>query len=439
MQFSYSRTRTPLLAFALADLVIPLLTLWFVQALLSSNPWTTSYLLLGLGSGVMIVFSIFVIRGYSRFSSRAFADKLELVFKTWFFIFLIINLVVFFTSSSFEFSRKVIVFWGLLTPIILFVTRFYLSHLFYMTEITPLKVLFLRPYNFTDHELSRLSKQNIVCHFCKDDRPGTLIEMSGDIEPDYVVLNHAGNAESKLIKDLTDLEMQGRVLITMSQFMEAYLRKIYVDYDSSELRYLQDVKPYSTSGILLKRLVDYSASLVVFIITFPLIIYVLYSVKKESPGSVLYRQDRVGFLGKEFLLFKFRSMYPNSESNGAQFAQENDPRIFPFGRFMRSSRADELPQLWNVLKGDLHLVGPRPERKVFTDELEAQIPYYNERHLVRPGITGWAQVMYPYGSCIEDSRQKLMYDLFYIKNWTIWLEVEVLFRTIWIVVNKKGV
>jgi lipopolysaccharide/colanic/teichoic acid biosynthesis glycosyltransferase len=105
---------------------------------------------------------------------------------------------------------------------------------------------------------------------------------------------------------------------------------------------------------------------------------------------------------------------------------------------MRKSRIDEIPQLWNVLKGDLHLVGPRPERRIFTDELEKQIPYYQERHIIRPGMSGWSQVMYPYGSSIEDTRQKLMYDIYYIKNWDIWLEFEVLIRTVSTIFSRKG-
>ena len=121
------------------------------------------------------------------------------------------------------------------------------------------------------------------------------------------------------------------------------------------------------------------------------------------------------------------------------YTQKEDPRIFNFGNLMRKTRIDELPQLWNVLKGDMHLFGPRSEWNILVDNYEKDIPFYNERHLVAPGISGWAQVMYPYGSCVEDARQKLMYDLYYIKNWSVWLEIETLVRTVRVVLGKKGI
>jgi lipopolysaccharide/colanic/teichoic acid biosynthesis glycosyltransferase len=129
----------------------------------------------------------------------------------------------------------------------------------------------------------------------------------------------------------------------------------------------------------------------------------------------------------------------DAEKHGAQFASANDTRVFPFGEFMRKTRIDELPQMLNVLKGEMHFVGPRPERKFWIEQFEKDIPYYNERHLVAPGITGWAQVMYPYGANVEDAKQKLMYDLYYIKHWSLWLEIKVLIKTVQVVLGKKGV
>jgi lipopolysaccharide/colanic/teichoic acid biosynthesis glycosyltransferase len=167
--------------------------------------------------------------------------------------------------------------------------------------------------------------------------------------------------------------------------------------------------------------------------------YASRKITRESPGPVFFSQLRVGGMLKEFRVYKFRSMHIDAEKNGAQYAQLNDPRAYEFGAVMRKTRIDELPQLWNVMKGELHFVGPRPERKVFTDQLEKEIPFYHERHLVKPGITGWAQVMYPYGANTEDARQKLMYDLYYIKHWSVWLEAEVLIRTLKIVLGKKGI
>ena len=139
----------------------------------------------------------------------------------------------------------------------------------------------------------------------------------------------------------------------------------------------------------------------------------------------------------EFGCCKFRTMHENSEF--AKYTKKDDNRVFPFGKFMRKTRIDELPQYINVLKGDMHLIGPRAEWSILVSEYEKEIPYYNERHLVRPGITGWAQVNYPYGENLYDTKQKLMYDLYYIKHWSLWLEIKVVFKTIWIVLGRKGV
>jgi lipopolysaccharide/colanic/teichoic acid biosynthesis glycosyltransferase len=152
----------------------------------------------------------------------------------------------------------------------------------------------------------------------------------------------------------------------------------------------------------------------------------------------MFKQLRIGLNGKDFKCNKFRSMNLDAEKNGAQFACIDDTRVFAFGEFMRKTRIDELPQMLNVFKGEMHLIGPRPERKIWTDKFEEIIPYYNERHLVRPGITGWAQVMYPYGENAEDAKQKLMYDLYYIKHWSLLLELKIVYKTIMVVLGRKG-
>jgi lipopolysaccharide/colanic/teichoic acid biosynthesis glycosyltransferase len=131
-------------------------------------------------------------------------------------------------------------------------------------------------------------------------------------------------------------------------------------------------------------------------------------------------------------------MVPDAEKGKPQFASKDDPRIFKWGAFMRKTRIDELPQLWNVIKGDMHMIGPRPERKYWVDKFKETIPFYDQRHLIKPGITGWAQVNYPYGANEEDAYQKLLYDLYYIKNWSLWLEIKTIFKTIQVMVGGKG-
>jgi len=162
-------------------------------------------------------------------------------------------------------------------------------------------------------------------------------------------------------------------------------------------------------------------------------------IKLTSAGPVLYRQERVGQHGRPFMVFKFRSMYVNAESGtGPVWAAKNDGRVTPFGRILRKFRIDELPQLFNVLRGEMAIVGPRPERPCFMDTLKQKIPYYDLRHYVRPGITGWAQVMYPYGASIDDAYEKLQYDLYYSKHMSLLLDLTILIKTFKVVLSGNG-
>jgi len=154
------------------------------------------------------------------------------------------------------------------------------------------------------------------------------------------------------------------------------------------------------------------------------------AIKLDTRGPVFYSQTRTGLSGVTFRLYKFRTMVKDAEKSGPRWTKKDDPRITRVGRFLRSTRIDELPQLWNVLLGEMSFIGPRPERPDFNAELEAAIPYYDLRHLVKPGITGWAQVLYPYGASVEDAREKLQYDLYYIKNYSVMLDLVILIRTL---------
>ena len=188
----------------------------------------------------------------------------------------------------------------------------------------------------------------------------------------------------------------------------------------------------------IKRLFDLVMAIIIGTMTLPIMAIAAIIVRLESPGPVIYSQDRVGESGKEFKVHKFRSMRNDAEKDGAKWAQVNDPRVTKFGNFMRKTRIDELPQIVNVLKGQMSFIGPRPERMVFIKELEKEIPYYNLRHMVKPGLTGWAQVMYPYGASVEDARKKLEYDLYYIKHHSLYLDMMIMFMTFKTVVFGKG-
>ncbi len=181
---------------------------------------------------------------------------------------------------------------------------------------------------------------------------------------------------------------------------------------------------------LLKRIVDVFAVLAVMPIVLPIMLITAIVIRLESKGGALFIQKRVGKGGKEFDIYKFRSMAHDSEKDGAQFAATGDIRVTRVGKFIRKTRIDELPQFFNVLKGDMSLIGPRPEQKVFVDQFEEKIPFYNYRHIVRPGISGWAQVMQGYAADVEDTQIKVEFDFYYIKHFSLWLDVLIVFKTI---------
>ncbi|PLX26229.1 polyprenyl glycosylphosphotransferase [Candidatus Parcubacteria bacterium] len=179
-----------------------------------------------------------------------------------------------------------------------------------------------------------------------------------------------------------------------------------------------------------KRIIDILFAVLFGLMSLILIPFIALLIKLESKGPLIYKQTRIGLNNKIFTVYKFRSMVQNAEKDGAQWAQKNDTRITKIGKFMRKTRLDEIPQFWNIIIGNMSFVGPRPERPEFVDQLKEEVPYYNERHLVKPGLSGWAQINYPYGASIEDAKQKLQYDLFYIKNQSIALDISIILKTI---------
>jgi sugar transferase (PEP-CTERM system associated) len=189
----------------------------------------------------------------------------------------------------------------------------------------------------------------------------------------------------------------------------------------------------------LKHAFDVLASLILLLLSAPVMLITAIAIKLETPGPVIYRQQRVGRGGQIFNVLKFRSMFANAEDDGLpRWAVPDDNRVTRVGRFIRYMRIDELPQLFNVLAGEMSLVGPRPERPYFVERLSGQIPFYGLRHSVKPGVTGWAQVRYSYGATVEDSVRKLQFDLFYVKNHSLALDLVILIETIGVVLLGKG-
>ena len=189
----------------------------------------------------------------------------------------------------------------------------------------------------------------------------------------------------------------------------------------------------------IKLFLDKACSAVALLLLSPLFVYIAWRVKKDSPGPVFFRQERIGYLGQPFLMYKFRSMYVDAEENGPALSSEDDPRVTPFGRIMRKYRLDELPQFWNVLKGDMSMVGPRPERKYFIDEIVKTAPYYYLLHNVRPGITSLGMVKYGYAANVDKMVERMEYDILYYENMSLTLDLTILIYTVKTVITGKGI
>lgn len=196
---------------------------------------------------------------------------------------------------------------------------------------------------------------------------------------------------------------------------------------------------FSPAGQNIKFFLDKVCSAVALLLLSPLFVYIAWRVKRDSPGPVFFRQERIGYLGQPFWMYKFRTMYVNAEENGPSLSSEDDPRVTPFGRVMRKYRLDELPQFWNVLKGDMSLVGPRPERKYFIDEIVKTAPYYYLLHNVRPGITSLGMVKYGYAASVDKMVERMEYDILYYENMSLTLDLTILIYTVKTVITGKGV
>jgi sugar transferase (PEP-CTERM system associated) len=242
------------------------------------------------------------------------------------------------------------------------------------------------------------------------------------------------------VDELLDCKLRGIRVLELSSFFERENGHLQLDSMNASWMILAEGFHQGMLRDTVKRLFDLVVSGAMLAVTLPLMALTGLLIKLESPGPVLYRQERVGQGGRPFTILKFRSMCVDAEKDGKpRWAGQNDSRVTVIGRFIRRTRIDELPQIFNVFFGDMSFVGPRPERPYFVQDLTQKIPYYGVRHTVKPGITGWAQVRYPYGATDEDAMHKLQYDLYYVKNHSLFLDLMILFQTVQVVVWGKGV
>ena len=282
---------------------------------------------------------------------------------------------------------------------------------------------------------------NVIPDERQIDLTGSLLELAMDLEVNEIVIAVDDRRKGLPVDDILDCKMSGIVIFDLLTFFEKETSRVNIDLLHPSWIYYS---PGFYQGVISqdgKRLLDILASLLMLLVFSPFIILVSLASLIESRGRdpIFYHQVRVGKDGRTFRVHKFRSMVTDAESDGvARWASTNDARVTMLGAFIRKTRLDEIPQLFNVLRGDMSLVGPRPERPEFVQELEKAIPYYRERHRMKPGLTGWAQLRYQYGSTLDDAKQKLQYDLYYVKNANMFLDLVVLLETVEVVLMGKG-
>ncbi|MEO3691122.1 TIGR03013 family XrtA/PEP-CTERM system glycosyltransferase [Roseateles paludis] len=241
------------------------------------------------------------------------------------------------------------------------------------------------------------------------------------------------------LRELLDCKLSGIKVVDIATHFEKTLAQIKISHVNAGWLVFGDGFNQGVMRSAIKRVTDIIFAAAIMAVTWPIMLITAIAIRLESRGPVLYKQERVGLNGQPFSVVKFRSMRTDAEKDGKpRWATLNDDRVTRVGRFIRKVRIDELPQLFNVLRGEMSMVGPRPERQFFVDELIAKIPYYAVRHSVKPGVTGWAQVRYEYGSTIEDSVEKLQYDLYYVKNNTLFLDLLIMLETVAVVLTGKG-
>ncbi len=267
----------------------------------------------------------------------------------------------------------------------------------------------------------------------------TLLKLARSIKTEEIVVAIRERRNSLPIKDLLECKLHGITVTDISSFFEREHQRLQLDSMNSSWLIFGSGFRQSWFGNLVKRVFDILLSLILLLVALPVMVITSIAIKLDSPGPILYWQTRVGLGNKPFEICKFRSMRTDAEKDGQpRWAAGNDDRITRVGRVIRTLRIDELPQILNVLKGEMSFIGPRPERPLFVEQLSKQIPYFLARHSIRPGISGWAQVRYPYGASVQDAKEKLQYDLYYVKNHTLFLDILIILETVRVVLLGRG-
>ena len=402
----------------LIDTIVPILVGFLITSLLYIG-YMPAYIIYSI---IIVIFSL--LKGfYDNYYSKHFSEKLRILFITG--ITVIFFEMIYHSFYGIDIDMMVFLSW-ILIPVIILLLRYFVIKINKSTNDMSISIIG-NLYKFSDYEIKTLTDKRFKIFFYDE-----LHQYSDKIDSKYdinnlVVINMAAETfqNNKLLSSVST--------ISLSEFMENYLRKLYIDDKANFI----NINRYNKSSLIFKRIIDYVA---VFLLAPLLIIVSIYIIimklLKGYGGNFIFIQKRYGINQNIFSLFKLRTMHIDSDSQGNTV--KDDQRIYSFAKFLRKFRLDELPQIINIIFGEMHLVGPRAEWVKLSDEYSEHIDNYALRNIVRPGITGWAQVLYQYGFDINDSKQKLMYELYYIKNWTIWLELEICIKTFAVILDKKG-
>lgn len=355
-------------------------------------------------------------------------EKLKHAFNSWIFSVLLQFLFLKIYENNLA-SVNINLLWiWILIPNLILLLRFFIKSKYFMNKENRIEILILgEEYKFTSYEIKRLTAYNYTMRYVRD-----INEIQNEKNVEFLVINQ----KEFSIDDELVLKNKYKLIniLTIPIFLEKYLRKLYISDQTISL--LSQVRPFKFNQYVVKRCIDFFACIIVvpFLIVITPVVYI--AIKLQSTGEIFFKQTRVTINNNKFTMYKFRTMHfvdmqekkiPDSE------------RIFPFGKFLRKLRFDEIPQILNVLSGHMHISGPRAEWYKLSEQYLSQVPFYNLRYEVNSGITGWAQVMFKYGHDSIDAKQKLMYDLYYIKNWSFWLDLEIGIRTCLVILKKQGI
>ena len=412
------------------DLFVPIL-FGYIYIFIADGSNSKGYIIFFFGYSLALIITSLLLGFYKEYFFRSyFSEKLRISFITATSAAII--QFIFSLVQNISIDTYIFLSW-ILIPIFILFLRYIIKVNFYLIRNRKPIYIIDHHYKFNDYEISSLSDRGYDILFYDSIDDYREKELNKGIEKKLLVINTTEVTEKdrKKIEEniITDIE-----LYTVEEFMEVFLRKIYITKDSTSiltLRSFQDITYFE------KRFIDITVAIIIlpFLI---LLIFISFFMKIiQSPkGSIIFNQNRYSINNSVFKMYKIRTMHSGSDKEGS--IEVNDTETYPYGRILRRYRLDEIPQIINVLKGDMHLVGPRAEWVKLADIYKDKIDFYNVRSIVRPGITGWAQVMFRYGHDEGDAKQKLMYDLFYIKNWSIWIELEICIKTLMVMLDKRG-